>query len=329
VPPTIAPNGTLTFKPAPNAYGVAQLSAVLRDNGGIDNGGRDTSLPQAFTITVETINDVPVAYAQSVTVDEGASIAITLGASDIDGDSLTYTIGACAHGVLSGTPPALAYTPNPNYFGSDTFTFSVNDGEEDSPAATVSITINSVNDKPTAAITLTSLSLLEVNGTNYLLVAPDNIGALLIFDASNSTDPDGDSLEFFWFEAGAEEPFASGVRVTNVIDIGAHSIVLRAADGTDVGATSILVDIIPPAQAVEALLLMIDDAAMDRHNKRPFIASLKAAGASFEQGRMTAATNQLRAFQNKVRAQIAKADPALAAELIQATEDVLRTLAAQ
>jgi hypothetical protein len=42
---------------------------------------------------------------------------------------------------LTGTPPNTTYTPAAHYFGSDSFTFKVNDGTADSSAATVSITV--------------------------------------------------------------------------------------------------------------------------------------------------------------------------------------------
>ena len=47
-----------------------------------------------------------------------------------------------AHGSLSGTAPNLTYTPAANYNGADSFTFKVNDGQADSAAATVSITVS-------------------------------------------------------------------------------------------------------------------------------------------------------------------------------------------
>jgi hypothetical protein len=85
----------------------------------------------------------PVANAQSITVDEDAMVPITLTGSDTDFGSLAYTvIDQPLHGILGGTPPNLTYTPNENYFGADSFTFKVNDGTVDSPAATVSITVN-------------------------------------------------------------------------------------------------------------------------------------------------------------------------------------------
>jgi hypothetical protein len=54
-----------------------------------------------------------------------------------------------SQGRLSGTAPKLRYSPNANFSGSDSFTFKVSDKTADS-AATVSITVKAVNDRPTA-----------------------------------------------------------------------------------------------------------------------------------------------------------------------------------
>ena len=58
--PAISPTGTLTYTPAADANGSANITIVLKDNGGTANGGQDTSAPQTFTITVNAINDAPV-----------------------------------------------------------------------------------------------------------------------------------------------------------------------------------------------------------------------------------------------------------------------------
>ena len=92
-------------------------------------------------------NRAPVAVAQSVTVTEDIATAITLGGGDPFFDALTYAIVTPpAHGTLSGTAPNLTYTPAANYNGTDSFTFTVNDGTITSAAATVSLTITPVND---------------------------------------------------------------------------------------------------------------------------------------------------------------------------------------
>src|SRR4029077_11274271 len=94
------------------------------------------------SITVTHVNHAPVATAQSVTTLEDTAKAITLSATDLDNDPLTYSVVvAPAHGTLSGTAPNLTYTPAALYSGSDSFTFKANDGIVDSNIATVSITV--------------------------------------------------------------------------------------------------------------------------------------------------------------------------------------------
>ncbi|MBM4036795.1 MAG: hypothetical protein FJ291_34100, partial [Planctomycetes bacterium] len=59
VQPAIAPDGTLTFVSAPDAHGAAIVTVKIHDDGGTANGGVDTSADQTFTITVNSVNDVP------------------------------------------------------------------------------------------------------------------------------------------------------------------------------------------------------------------------------------------------------------------------------
>ncbi|QKQ26812.1 Ig-like domain-containing protein [Candidatus Reidiella endopervernicosa] len=108
----------------------------------------------AVSITVNSVNDRPTATGQTTSTNEDIPEAITLAGNDSDGSISTYTVSTNpAYGALSGTAPNLTYTPAANYFGSDSFAFTVTDNEgATSAAATVSITVNSVNDEPTAAV---------------------------------------------------------------------------------------------------------------------------------------------------------------------------------
>lgn len=88
-------------------------------------------------------NQPPVAAPQSVQVLLNTPKAITLTATDPEGNPLTYTIVASpAHGTLTGTAPSLTYTPGQDYTGPDSFTFKANDGLLDSNVATVTITVS-------------------------------------------------------------------------------------------------------------------------------------------------------------------------------------------
>ena len=81
----------------------------------------------------------PYAHAQSLTMVQNTAQAITLQGS---GGTLTYTlVTPPAHGTLTGTAPNLTYTPTANYNGTDSFTFSVNNGTSISTPATVSLSI--------------------------------------------------------------------------------------------------------------------------------------------------------------------------------------------
>jgi len=137
-----APN--LVYTPSTNANGADNFTFKVSD-GTLESG------LATVTIVIAAVNDAPVVTGQTVTTDEDAPVAITLGASDVEGDALTYTIVAGpTKGELTGTAPNLVYVPNAEVSGTDSFTFKVNDGTVDSGLATVSITVNAVNDAPVA-----------------------------------------------------------------------------------------------------------------------------------------------------------------------------------
>ena len=109
------------------------------------------SAPASINITVTPVNDQPTAASQAQTTPEDVALSILLSGADIDGDALGYAIVAGpAHGVLTGAPPNVTYTPALDYFGPDSFTFTATDGQLVSSAATVSLTVTPVNDAPVA-----------------------------------------------------------------------------------------------------------------------------------------------------------------------------------
>src|SRR5262249_50835000 len=106
------------------------------------------------SITVNAVNDPPVASNASVTTNEDTPVSGTVTATDIDSPTLTFAVVAQpTRGTLSfnTSTGAFTYTPNANLNGPDSFTFKANDGPLDSNVATVSITVNAVNDPPVAS----------------------------------------------------------------------------------------------------------------------------------------------------------------------------------
>ena len=135
----------LSYAPALNYNGVDSFTFKVND--GLLNSNIAT-----VSIIITAVNDAPVATAQSVTTAEDTAKAVTLAGTDVDGNSLTYTVLTHPeHGILTGIAPNMSYTPALNYNGVDSFTFTVHDGLLNSNiAATVSITIIATNDAPVA-----------------------------------------------------------------------------------------------------------------------------------------------------------------------------------
>ncbi|MBM4319021.1 MAG: tandem-95 repeat protein, partial [Deltaproteobacteria bacterium] len=135
---------TRTYRPSSNYNGPDSFTFRVYD-------GSLYSEIATVSVTVTPVNDPPVAQSQSVVTPEDTPREIVLGGSDVEGSPLTFAVvRQPQHGALTGTPPALVFTPVANWYGTDTFTFVVNDGELDSAQATVTITVTSVNDPPVA-----------------------------------------------------------------------------------------------------------------------------------------------------------------------------------
>jgi uncharacterized repeat protein (TIGR02543 family) len=176
-----APN--LTYTPTANYNGSDSFTFKAND-------GTVDSNTATISMAVNAVNDAPVASSDMAVVNEDSSVAIQLSATDIDGDSLSYTVVPPANGSLSGTAPNLTYTPNTGYFGSDSFTFKANDGADDSNIATISITVNEVisNTPPTVDAGVDQ----SINLTAGAVGGTPLAGSYYEFDAPQDTS--GDSV---------------------------------------------------------------------------------------------------------------------------------------
>ena len=157
-----AQTGVLTFTPAPNANGVAQLTVVLKDPDGTDNGGVDTSVEHTFTITVTAVNDVPTfTLGGKVTVNEDSGAydkayvtGITAGGgADENSQTLTFTLTGYDETLFKVKPTIsadgqLRFTPAPNMNGVADVTVTMSDGTND-VVKSFQIAILPVNDQPT------------------------------------------------------------------------------------------------------------------------------------------------------------------------------------
>jgi hypothetical protein len=145
---SVAANGThVVYTPDPNFFGTA--SFVCRVTEGFGPGADQPSA--LVTVNVTPVNDAPVAANDSYTLDRRANTVLSISApgilgNDIDGENATLTavqVSGPANGTLTlNADGSFTYTPNPNFLGSDSFTYRAFDGSASSELATVSIAVN-------------------------------------------------------------------------------------------------------------------------------------------------------------------------------------------
>jgi hypothetical protein len=126
----------------------------------------------------------------SVIVNNTSSLDITLDATDVDGDNLTYSVVATNNGTVTISGSTATYEPTQDWNGTDTFTYKANDGTADSNTATVTVTVTAVNDVPVASAVSAStnedtakaitLSATDVEGSSltYSIVSNPSNGSL-------------------------------------------------------------------------------------------------------------------------------------------------------
>ncbi|MFK7820251.1 MAG: Ig-like domain-containing protein [Planctomycetaceae bacterium] len=161
-------DGTFAYTPDAEFSGTDSFIYVAND-------GLSVSDPATVTITVEDVNDPPVAENDTDSTRQNTAVEIDVLANDSDAedDDLSPRIVA---GPANGTAEVnadgtLTYSPNDGFSGTDSFTYVVNDGTSDSNEATVTITVEDEgNDDPTVEVIPDPLdptrTALLVNGTS-------------------------------------------------------------------------------------------------------------------------------------------------------------------
>lgn len=182
-------NGLITFTPDADYFGTAGFSYQVTDAEG-------ATATLGVTLTVNAINDAPVAAADAFTFAEDnvalfSRAVLTANDVDVDGDLLTITQVTDAVGgtVVLTAGGDVRFTPHADYNGPGGFSYTVSDGHGESSTASVTLDITPVNDAPRAN-TMIYAGTEEVP----LLIDPTQILA----DAS-AYDVDGDGFSFTGF----------------------------------------------------------------------------------------------------------------------------------
>ena len=173
-------DGSFTYTPNPNYNGTDSSSYHITDGNAVSN-------IVTVTYNVIAVNDPPVANNDQFTTDEDVffSGGLLVNDSDVEGQPLTASLVSQPDNgfVTLDANGAFSYIPKPNFNGTDTFTYKVNDGSLDSPVATVTMTVRPAADAPSSIV-----DGFALNEDASLPASPDR--SVL----ANDTDADGDPL---------------------------------------------------------------------------------------------------------------------------------------
>ncbi|MDH4259948.1 MAG: tandem-95 repeat protein [Gammaproteobacteria bacterium] len=180
------PNGKFEYLGF-NEIALDGFTYVAQDSEGAYSGATDAQ------ITIFGVNDAPKAVGDAFTTDEDVAVSGSVLGNDEDAESdplSTALVLGPQHGLLVfNDNGAFTYTPGTNFNGSDSFTYRSNDGALESSVATVSLTINPVNDAPASFNDLfTSDEDVEVSGNvlgNDIDVDGDALTATKLTDPAN------------------------------------------------------------------------------------------------------------------------------------------------
>ncbi len=138
---------TVQYTPDANFHGFDTFTAEVSD-------GTNTSTG-IYAIQVASVNDAPSVTGETreVLEDGFADVDVLANDTDVDGDALTlHSVGTAGQGSVEQLPDGrtLRYRPNANISGSDSFTYTVRDGQGGFSSGTVSVQTLPVNDAPVA-----------------------------------------------------------------------------------------------------------------------------------------------------------------------------------
>ena len=178
---TLNTDGSFTYVPADDYYGSDTFTYVAND-------GTNDSAEATVTININAVEDAPDAVADSYHVPVNGQLTVTdeLGVlvndADADGDAITaVVVTEPSNGTLVlNSDGSFSYTPDADFYGTDTFTYVANDGSNDSTETTVTIIVDSA-----ASVLDDEYSVLR----NESLIVTTTSGV-----AVNDSDPDGDSF---------------------------------------------------------------------------------------------------------------------------------------
>lgn len=193
---TVNNDNTITYSPNENFNGTDSFTYTVSDgNSAKEKSAKKTLDTATVTVTINPVNDPPIANDDSTSTEEGIPVTIDLTVNDTDVDgtidksTVTVTGGPVNGTVVTNNDGTVTYTPDTDYTGSDSFEYTVNDnGGAISNQARVTIEVGAVNDPPSVT---DDLLTVDEGATATTLSTPSGANSLL----QNDTDPEGDTLK--------------------------------------------------------------------------------------------------------------------------------------
>ncbi|MFK7755460.1 MAG: Ig-like domain-containing protein, partial [Flavobacteriales bacterium] len=148
---TVNPDGTITYTPDAGFLGEDTYVYQVCDNGVPAPVECDDA-----TVTITVSNDSPVAVNDTDSLDEEGSVTTEVLNNDtdpnnnIEASTLTIATPPTNGDVTVNPDGTITYEPDPNFNGTDTYTYQICDEDGNCDTATVTVTVNPVNDEPVA-----------------------------------------------------------------------------------------------------------------------------------------------------------------------------------
>ncbi len=203
---TILAGSSIVYTPALNYHGDDVFTYMAVD-------GRGGTCAATVRLTVVAVNHPPVAQDDNAMTNEDVPVTIAVLGNDRDPDGNALTIQAVsppAHGTVSNGGTGVTYTPSGGFSGTDSFTYTVADGQGGADAARVSVAVTHVNHAPIAQDDSASTS-------------PGSMLTIAVLE--NDSDPDGDFLLVQSVESPAHGTVLNGsTAISYISDVGFQGV---------------------------------------------------------------------------------------------------------
>ena len=221
----INPNATITYSPEANFFGSDGFNYTVSDG----NGGKATP---HVSVTVNSINDPPVAINDTAITSQDNPVVINVLANDTDVEGDTLAVSSISSPPTHGTTSinnngTVTYSPQIGFSGIDSFSYQISDGNGGNGTASVIVNVNSVNNPPVVTI------LEPTNGTKITL------GDSVDFSGQAIDPEDGNISSAMTWQSSINGHLGIGPNiVVSSLSQGVHTITASAIDSGQLSNSS-------------------------------------------------------------------------------------------